>query len=115
MQVRVTYEHEATSRAPEGTYEVRQVEKNGQSVSVRIRPVGLVIDAKDQPDCWKLVCVGVAVPHDEECKARFTEAQVEFAQQNGHARFMRKHQEALIEAREKASEAEFIEPDDSED
>lgn len=98
MRVVVTFEHEATSRAPEGTFVVRD--------GKRIRPVGLEIEG---PDVWKLVANGLADPADDECESMFTPEQVAYAKEVGHPALVRRHAEAVQEARDNASIAEIVE------
>ena len=104
MKVIVTYEHEATARAPEGSFTWR----DGQ----RIRAVGQVIET---PDCWKLVANGLADPADEECWARFTPDQVAYAKEVGHPALIRLHAEARQEALDNVEMVAFIEPNDEEE
>lgn len=91
MKVRITCEHEASSRAPEGTYVLKDCVVAGQTVKKRIRPVGLILEG---PDVYKLIGVGLADPIDEEATAKFTPAQIALAKATGHPALMAKNAEA---------------------
>ena len=103
MKARITIDHEASSSAAEGTYEIRDGIRNGLPAKIRIRPIGMVIDS---PDAWKLVAVGLADPEDDECKARFTPQQVAEAKEKGHPRFMANLAAAIQQAKDDAMAAE---------
>lgn len=94
MRVRITCEHEASSRAPEGTYVLKDFVIAGQTVTKRIRPVGLELEGAD---VWKLIGVGIADPVDDEAKAKFTPAQIALAKATGHPELMRRNAEAQRE------------------
>ncbi len=93
MRVKITCEHEATERAPEGTFVWRD--------GIRIREKGLILEG---PDVCKLVSVGLAEPADEECCKLFTPSQVALAKATGHEYYMGK----LMEARAEAIAAEGV-------
>lgn len=94
MRVRITCEHEASSRAPEGTYVLKDFVIAGQTVTKRIRPVGLELEGAD---VWKLIGVGIADPVDDEARAKFTPAQIALAKATGHPELMRRNAEAQRE------------------
>lgn len=94
MRVRITCEHEASSRATEGTYVLKDFVIAGKTVTKRIRPVGLELEGAD---VWKLIGVGIADPVDEEAKAVFTPAQIALAKATGHPELMRRNAEAQRE------------------
>lgn len=112
MKVKVTFEHEASSRAPEGTFVLRDAVVNGQPVKKRIREVGRILEG---PDVHKLVGCGLAEPADEECSKLFTPERVEAAKQSGHPMLMTQLAERVAEEKDAAIVAEIAGDDDHED
>lgn len=112
MKVRVTFEHEASSRAAEGTFIIRNAVVNGQQVKKRIREVGRILEG---PDVHRLVGCGLAEPADDECKALFTVEQVTAAKQSGHPMLMTKLAERVAEEKDAAMVAEIAGDDEHED
>jgi len=104
LKVKVTFEHEATSRAPEGTFILRDAVVNGQPVKKRIREVGLILEG---PEVHKLVGCGLAEPADDECAKLFTPERVEAAKQSGHPMLMNQLAERRDEEKDAAVAAEL--------
>ena len=92
MRVRITCEHEASSRAQEGTFVLRTVQIAGRSVTKRVRPVGMVLEGAD---VHKLIGVGLADPEDDEARAMFTPEQIRLAKATGHPYLMALNAEAV--------------------
>jgi hypothetical protein len=109
LKVRVTFEHEASSRAAKGTYCIREVLVNGQMVKKRIREVGRILEG---PDVHRLVGCGLAEPYSEDVKAMFTEEQVQIARETGHPMLMSKLAERVAEEKDAAIVAEIIGDED---
>ena len=109
MKVRVTFEHEASSRAAKGTYCIREVLVNGQMVKKRIREVGRILEG---PDVHRLVGCGLAEPFSDDVKAMFTEEQVQIAKETGHPMLMSKLAERVAEEKDAAMVAEIIGDED---
>lgn len=112
MKVRVTFEHEASSRAAKGTFCIREVLVNGQMVKKRIREVGRILEG---PDVYKLVGCGLAEPVTDDVKAMFTEQQIQVAKETGHPMLMTKLAERVAEEKDAATVAEIVGDDDHED
>jgi hypothetical protein len=109
LKVRVTFEHEASSRAAKGTYCIREVLVNGQMVKKRIREVGRILEG---PDVHRLVGCGLAEPFSDDVKAMFTEEQVQIAKETGHPMLMSKLAERVAEEKDAAMVAEIIGDED---
>lgn len=112
MKVKVTFEHEASSRAPEGTFLLRDAVVNGQPVKKRIREVGRILEG---PEVYRLVGCGLAEPADEECAALFSSEQIAKAKESGHPMLMTKLAERVAEEKDAAMVAEIAGDDDHED
>lgn len=112
MKVKVTFEHEASSRAEEGTYILRDAIVNGVPVQKRIREIGLILEG---PEVYRLVGCGLAEPADDECRALFSQDQIDAAKASGHPMLMGNLVEKVAEAKDAALTAEFVEDDDNED
>jgi hypothetical protein len=97
MKVRITFPHEATSRAPEGTFTV----VDGK----RMRLPGLEIEGED---VWKLVGCGLAEPADDECAAMFNPEQITAAKESGHPMLMRQLAEKVVELKQAEESAEIF-------
>lgn len=97
MKVRITFPHEASSRAPEGTFTV----VDGK----RMRLPGLEIEG---PDVFKLVGCGLAEPADDECAAMFSAEQIALAKETGHPMLMRQLNEHVSEQQQAAESAEIF-------
>lgn len=97
MKVRITFPHEATSRAPEGTFTV----VDGK----RMRLPGLEIEG---PDVFKLVGCGLAEPADDECAAMFSAEQIALAKETGHPMLMRQLAEIASDRKHADETAEIF-------
>ena len=91
MKVRISYEHEASSRAAEGTYVLKTVQIAGRSITKRVRPVGMVLEGAD---VHKLIGCGLADPADDEAAALYTPEQIRLAKATGHPYLMQMNAEA---------------------
>ncbi len=112
MKVKVTFEHEASSQAPEGTFILRDAIVNGLPVKKRIREVGRILEG---PEVYRLVGCGIAEPADEECAALFTVDQIAKAKATGHPMLMNQLAERVAEEKDAAMVAEIAGDDDHED
>lgn len=97
MKVRITFPHEASSRAPEGTFTV----VDGK----RMRLPGLEIEG---PEVFKLVGCGLAEPADDECAAMFSTEQIVLAKETGHPMLMRQLAEKVVELQQAEESAEIF-------
>jgi len=97
MKVRITFPHEASSRAPEGTFTVID--------GKRMRLPGLEIEG---PDVYKLVGCGLAEPADDECAAMFSLEQIALAKETGHPMLMRQMAEIVLEKKQAEETAEIF-------
>lgn len=109
MRVRVTFEHEASSRAPEGTFVLRDAVVNGQPVKKRMREVGQILEG---PEVHKLVGCGLAEPDDNECRALFTSEQIVAAKESGHPMLMTQLAERVAEEKDAAAVAAIVGDED---
>lgn len=109
MKVRVTFEHEASSQAEEGTFLLRDAVVNGQPVKKRIREVGRILEGAE---VYRLVGCGLAEPADDECKALFSVDQIDAAKRDGHPMLMAKLAERVAEEKDAAEVAEIIGDDE---
>lgn len=112
MKVRVTFEHEASSRAAEGTFVLRDSIVNGVAVKKRVREVGLILEG---PDVYRLVGCGLAEPVTDDVKAMFTDAQIQAAKETGHPMLMNNLAERVAEEKDAAAVAEIIGDEENED
>ena len=112
MKVRVTFEHEASSRAKKGTFIVRDAIVNGQPVKKRIREVGRILDG---PDVHRLVGCGLAEPFDDECKKLFTADQIAAAKETGHPMLMTQLAERVAEEKDAVIAAEVFDDGNDDD